>query len=73
MKRLKALTQRTFPGDFRLAWSCFAQAIFGLFLYKFRGKKHQFYELTVQKPFDQFRGKFNFVQFWRVFFESYNA
>jgi hypothetical protein len=27
MKRLKALTQRTFPGDFRMAWSFCAQAI----------------------------------------------
>jgi hypothetical protein len=47
MKRLKALTQRTFPGDFRMGWSFFAQAICSFFI-KSSGKKHQIYELTVQ-------------------------
>jgi len=44
-----------------------------LFLYKNFGKKHQFYELTVQKPFDQFQCKFDFVQLERVFFAHEKA
>jgi hypothetical protein len=39
-----------------------------LFLYKNFEKKHQFYELTVQKPFDQFQCKYDLVQLERVFF-----
>jgi hypothetical protein len=58
MKRLKAQTQRTCPGDFRMALS---------FLCKFRGKNHV-QEPTIQKPFDQFRCKFDFVQLERVIF-----
>jgi hypothetical protein len=36
------------------------------FLFINFGKNH-FHEPTVQKSFDQFRCKFNFVQLWRVF------
>jgi hypothetical protein len=45
MKRLKALTQRTFPGDFRMAWSFFAHWRFVLFLYKCWGKNINFTSL----------------------------
>jgi hypothetical protein len=70
MKRPKALTQVICPGDFRVAW-LFSSDL--LFLYINYGKKHQFNEPTVQKPFDQFQCKFNFVQLERVFFAHENA
>jgi hypothetical protein len=63
MKRLKALTQGTCPGYFRMALS---------FLCKFRGKIHV-HEPTIQKPFDQFRCKFDFVQLEMVFFAHEKA
>jgi hypothetical protein len=63
MKRLKALTQGTCLGGFRMAWP---------FLCKFLEKNH-FHEPTIQKPFDQFRCKFEFVQLERVFFAHKKA
>jgi hypothetical protein len=70
MIRLKALTQETCPGDFRMARS-FSSGL--LFLYINFGKKHELYEPTVQKPIDQFQCKFEFVQLERVFFAHENA
>jgi uncharacterized membrane protein len=45
MKRLKAQTQRTFPGDFHMAWSFFVHRRFVLFLYKFWEKNINFTSL----------------------------
>jgi hypothetical protein len=70
MKRPKALTQGTCPGDVRMARSFSSKM---LFLYINLGEKHQFYEPTVQKPFDQFRWKFDFVQLERVLFAHEKA
>jgi hypothetical protein len=66
VSRLKALTKVICPGDFRVAWSFFTLR-FVLSTYNF-SKKHHFHEHIVQKPIDQFRCKFNFVQLWRAFF-----
>jgi hypothetical protein len=70
MIRLKALTQGTCPGDFRLARSLSSDL---LFLYINFGKNHQFNEPTVQKPFDKFQCKFDFVQLEKVFFAHEKA
>jgi hypothetical protein len=42
------------------------------FVYEIR-EKHQSYDPTVQKPFDQFQCKFDFVQLERVFFAHAKA
>jgi hypothetical protein len=63
MKRLKALYKGICPGDFRMALS---------FLCKFRGKNHV-HEPTIQKPFYQFRCKFDFVHLEVVFFAHEKA
>jgi hypothetical protein len=64
MKRPKALTQGTCPGGFGMARSFSGDL---LFLYikciHFREKDHYF----EQKPFDQFKCKFDFLQLERVF------
>jgi hypothetical protein len=42
------------------------------FLYVNFGEKYHFHEPTLQKPFDQFQCKFNFVQLWSVYFTCFN-
>jgi hypothetical protein len=72
MKRHKALTQVRCPGYFRVAWSFFCTGDL-FFLYVNFEKKHHIHERTIQKPLDQLRCKFDFVQLERVFFANEKA